>query len=375
MNLKRLPWLKAVFGAAALALTAVPAHADGLGFPRRVGNCPPPPCHREPLTVDTVPIPGQKPGEARPPAPPVDTPSVTDAVRPPDLAFGPLASGAGFGGTASVPAQGYIDGAMPLSQFRLRYDQSYNNNRPDRAEFFYAKCGCFRGAPQPFTDPDAAGPPLTERSVDYQDISAYVEWATSDRFSAFVEVPYRFLNPDINANTHGLGDMFVGGKYALVACPDQYLTVQVRAAIPTGDSQRGLGTDHYSIEPGLLYWRQVNENVSVFGEIRDWIPIDGSDFAGNILRYGVGTGYTISGNCDRYITPLAEVVGWTVLSGQSSDFAGNVFDANGDTIVNAKLGVRFGLSANSSVYMGYARALTGEVWYRDSFRFELRRTF
>ena len=37
---------------------------------------------------------------------------------------------------------GYIDSAIPATQYRLRLDAAYGNNRPTRAEFFYA-----RGAP------------------------------------------------------------------------------------------------------------------------------------------------------------------------------------------------------------------------------------
>ena len=55
---------------------------------------------------------------------------------------------------------GYIDNAVPVTMFRLRYESAYGNNRPDRAEFFYAKCGCFK-------TPDAKGPPLPETNVDY----------------------------------------------------------------------------------------------------------------------------------------------------------------------------------------------------------------
>ena len=38
---------------------------------------------------------------------------------------------------------GYIDSAIPRSNIRLRYDDAYGNNRPDRAEYFYPQCGCF----------------------------------------------------------------------------------------------------------------------------------------------------------------------------------------------------------------------------------------
>ena len=61
-------------------------------------------------------------------------------------------------------------------------------------------------------------------------------------------------------------------------------------------------------------------------------------------------------------------------------YRGVVQDANGDTIVNAKVGVRTmlgkpvgnGLMNRADVYAGYGRALTGEVWYKDLMRFELR---
>ena len=54
--------------------------------------------------------------------------------------------------------------------------------------------------------------------------------------------------------------------------------------------------------------------------------------------------------------------------------AGAPVDARGDTIVNGKFGVRVG-SGKSDFYVGYGRALTGEVWYKDIIRFEFRRAF
>ena len=99
---------------------------------------------------------------------------------------------------------GYIDSAIPANVFRLRFDAAYDNNRPSRAEFFYA-----RGAPF------GPGLPAPETSVDYQDISAYLEIALDQCTSVFGELPIRFINPDINDNTSGLGDSNVGFKRAL----------------------------------------------------------------------------------------------------------------------------------------------------------------
>ena len=62
--------------------------------------------------------------------------------------------------------------------------------------------------------------------------------------------------------------------------------------------------------------RSLRERWTVFGEVRDWIATDGSDFAGNVLRYGVGVGYDVYRSCTWRITPVLEGVGWTVLSGK-----------------------------------------------------------
>jgi hypothetical protein len=270
-------------------------------------------------------------------------------------------------GGESLPAEGYIDNAVPYTMFRLRYDAAYRDNRPDRAEFFYPKCGCF---------PGGRGPRLPETNVDFQDITSYLEYAFGQRLSLFADVPVRFLNPEMNENTAGLSDVTAGFKFAIIADKGRWLTFQTRTFFPTGDGSKGLGTDHYSLEPALLtYWR-LGDRWAVAGEFRDWIPIGGTDFAGNVLRYGVGLSYDVYRCGNLQVTPVGEMVGWTVLSGKEFDaLQGIVFDAAGDTIINAKIGVRTYFGEHNSVYLGYGRALTGEVWYKDVLRLEYRLTF
>jgi hypothetical protein len=282
---------------------------------------------------------------------------------------------AGLGETVALRDSngGYIDSALIGNELRLRYDSAYDDNRPDRAEFFYAKCGCFKASG---VDPHAPGPRLPETSVDYQDISAYAEVALSNRLSGFVEVPFRFLNPDQNANTEGLADMNVGVKYAFIQSACRVATFQLRTYIPTGAASHGLGTDHVSLEPALLLFQRLTDNLTLEAELRDWIPIGGTDFAGNVLRYGAGLSYTLRQSGAVRVTPVVELVGWTVLGGKEFLFPENVIkDAAGDTIINVKIGVRLGLGENSSVYVGYGRALTGDVWYKDIIRAEYRLTF
>jgi hypothetical protein len=364
----------AVVGAMLLGLSNVPAQAQMMGSS---GNCPCP----YPAIINPMPVPitGQPSAPTSPSAPattpsttpsaPGTTPSTTAASQEGQSPFSTPERFAALGGTTGVTSDtGYIDSAIPLSKFRLRYESAYRNNRPDRAEFFYAKCGCFGGS--------APGPRLAETRVDYQDITGYLEYATSDRFSAFVEAPTRFLNPQQNANTAGFADMNFGVKAALVASPDQYLTFQLRTYVPTGDPGHGLGTDHVSLEPGLLYYQKLAEGLRLEGELRHWIPIGGTDFAGNVLRYGLGASYDVYKTEKVRLAPVIEFVGWTVLNGK--EFAapeGVVKSAGGDTIVNGKFGLRAYFGENSSIYAGYGRALTGEWWYKEIVRVEYRLDF
>ncbi|MEI7683861.1 MAG: transporter [Planctomycetota bacterium] len=297
--------------------------------------------------------------------PPVQAPQ--PALTEPTPQIAPMVSAALGDASFAVAAPGYIDFAKPMNQVRLRYDAAYNMNRPDRAEYFYGKCGCFGG--------NAPGPILPERNVDAQETSLYLEVAPTQRFSVFVDLPIRAINPDVNANATGMGDMRFGFKYAFIYDDVQILSLQVRAFAPTGDPRQGLGTSHWSVEPSLLYTRQLSERVTLYGEFGNWSPINGTEFAGSMLYYGAGLGYTAYDSGDFRITPLVEFIGWSVLNGQELNLdAGGAVNAGGDTIVNGKLGVRAG-GPRHDFYVGYGRALTGAVWYQDIARFEYRFKF
>jgi hypothetical protein len=394
----RLAPLQALFaGSALLALATPPAPAQQVtlqpvpavstvGYQTSVG-CPPPPCAG-------APVPGT-PGTAPSNIFDMTGPGGGGAGGAGGAADGGMAGGAGLslegggtsaaigGGTVAMDAAGYIDDAIPRSMIRLRFDAAYDDNRPDRAEFFYAKCGCFRAASN-FTQ-RAPGPPLPETSVDYQEISTYIEYAASDRVSGFINLPVRFINPEQNRDFTGFGDMDFGAKLAFVANTDTYLTFQGRVYVPTGDAFKGLGTRHTTLEPALLLYQRLSDRIAMQAELRDWIPVGGTpDWEGNVIRYGFGFDYLLYNRTNFRILPVVELVGWTVLGGQELAAASPVFtapqSADGDTIVNAKVGVRVGFGAmeergmlsRSDLYVGYGRALTGDVWYKDILRVEFR---
>ncbi|MBW3599998.1 MAG: hypothetical protein KY475_22335 [Planctomycetes bacterium] len=327
----------------------------------------------------------REPGDGEQPPRDDAMPPLTDpgAMLAPTSTTAPPASALGFGqsiaggGGFAAPANTYIDPAQVFTHFRLRFDGGFDNNVPDRAEFFYAKCGCF-------PRPDNPGPPLPERSLDFYDVRGYAEVATTENVSVFVELPFRFIDFTNNVDAGGFADMTAGFKTLLLSNGEDHLTFQLTTYIPTGDADRGLGTEHLSLEPALLFYEQHTDRLSIYGEGRYWWPIDGTNFAGDVVRYGVGTGYDLA-NINRgqeRLTAITEIVGWTVLDGMKFDGgafldgagAAAIQDASGDTIINLKLGLRYSLGLNSFA-ASWGHALTGDVWYENIARFEYRRAF
>lgn len=260
---------------------------------------------------------------------------------------------------------GYIDPAIPGDVFRLRVDGAYDNLRPSRNEYFWA-------AGSPF----GRGPSTPETSVNYQDVFAYVETLLGPGLSAFVNVPVRFLDPVQNPNVIGLADLDAGVKYAFVDEENLVATFQFRTYAPSGDFNQGLGNGHVTLEPALLVYMPVDDRWGLEGELRDWIPIGGSDFAGNIVRYGIGVHYDLVRVESFRLSPVAEFVGWTALDGKVSipETSGvpHIEDTAGTTIVNAKIGARLKFDGPADLYVGYGVPLTGDSWYLNTFRVELR---
>ena len=142
----------------------------------------------------------------------------------------------------------------------------------------------------------------------------------------------------------------------------------------------------------MLSYRRLSCRCTFFGELRDWIPIGGSEtitgeeFSGNVLRYGAGFGYDLLNYrtcCEsKSLTVVTEFVGWSRIPtdsrsiplglvhrlGQEHQQALDDADA---TIVNVKVGLRASYNGRS-LYGGYGRALTGDTWYEDILRFEYR---
>jgi outer membrane putative beta-barrel porin/alpha-amylase len=290
---------------------------------------------------------------------------------------------------------GYIDDATVTSQVRVRFDAGFGNDVPDRAEFFYAKCGCYRFDPPPYFDADAPGPrPGVPTELRFQQLYIQADHAFGARFALFGELPIRAIQPqgflpfgspyDPFPSHSGLGDIRVGAKAALVSDDRRDVTFQVRASLPTGDAAEGLGTDNFSLEPGLLFHQSVTDRVALEAQFSTWFPFDGSKgvdspdrFSGNVITYGVGPSFDLVRTDRIRFSPVVELVGWRVIGGFGTRCSADltcVYEAD-NNIVNLKFGARTTLGERNSFYVGYGHALSDAVWYGDILRFEYRVNF
>lgn len=305
---------------------------------------------------------------------------------------------------------GYIDDPIVGTQIRIRFDDAFEDQFPDRSEFFYAKCSCYTHLNLPVLpstlqlayDPNAPGPGLgVPNSINFQQLFMNVEYSPHHRFSAFVEIPIRWLQPQgfqplppaslgflPFSSESGLGDVTAGLKFAAVASEGTYVTFQLKGYFPSGDASKGLGTNHYSVEPSLLLYQQLSHRFILEGQLGDWHPIGGSagvpitnneGFAGDVFFYGIGPSYKLYQGHHIGLVPVVELFGWHVLSGFETQPGGPVDGAasevSGMNIVNLKVGVRTNIGFHSSVYVGFGQALTHDDWYKHIVRLEYRYSF
>jgi hypothetical protein len=291
---------------------------------------------------------------------------------------------------------GYIEDARIVSQIRFRFDMGFGNDRPDRAEFFYPKCGCYQFVPAPLRDPDAPGPgPGIPTELNFQQFYALGEVSVGDRVSLFAELPARAVQPQGFVpnglapwpDRAGLGDIRFGAKAAVFADDDRTLTLQVRASAPSGDAFKGLGTNNWSVEPALLYHQNVTDRIGFEAQIGNAHPFNGSvrtplgtsdDFSGDVFFYGFGPSFDLVSTDRVRFTPVVELVGWRVLGGFQTDCGAATdchVDAQGVNVVNLKFGARTTVQERNSIYVGFGVGLTDEVWYDKLFRLEYRLGF
>lgn len=266
-----------------------------------------------------------------------------------------------------------MDNAEPYNHFGVRLESAVRYRTPDIAEYFFAKTPDGRGPENPLF------PGQAEASVNYTDFILTTETG-GPKMSLVTQLPIRFLDPVINANTAGLSDMSVATKLVMLSGDDWRLTQLFRTYINTGAVSHGLGTGHVSMEPGFAFAWRPRTRIALHGELKYWFPIAGDPFhSGQILRYGIGGNRVFYENDHFAILQSLEFVAFTVQDGRKTardEVTGLpiVTDLDGDTIVNIYPGVWFVSESKSKFDLGISSGyrLTGDQLYDQLLRIDLR---
>lgn len=269
-------------------------------------------------------------------------------------------------GSQQVPfAIFHMDTAEPLSQLRVRADFAYGLKTPDRAERFWA------------TSP--LGPPQTERSVDMQTYSVYSEVGGA-QFSTFTEIPLLAIDPEVNGNTMGLGTINVGQKFLLTNAKNQRWQVAqiLRTYLNTGSSTKGLGNGLTALEPGVLFRYRCDDLTYLHGELKYWIPLGGDpNFAGEVLRYGVGVSTVNWQSDDVAVMSTLELLGFNLGDGLATQPDGSTRRNDGENFFQLLPGLRVALGPSGDLGLMEIGASGGftfgdDGWNESQFLLDLR---
>src|ERR1700726_1408255 len=96
-------------------------------------------------------------------------------------------------------------------------------------------------------------------------------------FGLSMEIPYLNVEPDNNYNGgSGIGDLIIGTKSLLLDCELLQFTFGFKTFIPVGNTNKGLGTGHVSLEPALIFALKLSSEAYVQGELAYRFPIGGA---------------------------------------------------------------------------------------------------
>jgi hypothetical protein len=262
----------------------------------------------------------------------------------------------------------FVEGARPVTQTRIRWDSGIDLIRPDIAEYFWARAdGSGRG-------PKPAGPFLGETRLNYNDLSLYTEAATG-KIGVIFEMPYRMIQPERDSSAGGFGDMNIGMKTLLFDCELLQISMIMRTYMPVGDTTKGLGTGHVSLEPSLVVGLCLREDSYFQGQVSEWIPLGGDPtYAGSIMHYHFSFNqvlYRVLPNVP--LVGTAELNGWTFQNGDYTDpIQGGLQRAEMTTYLSAGLGLRLFVCDSFDFGVGFATALTTGHFADQLYRTELR---
>jgi hypothetical protein len=237
-----------------------------------------------------------------------------------------MTSGIGRERLAFAPFE--IEGSQPFSNFRIRNATTFNRPFPDRAGYFWAK------------GVTGAGPKLPERSVDNYQLRLLTE-SGGDTFSLGTEIPFSWVDPEVNKNHTGIGDLTLTTKTVMIDGDEWQITQLFRTQFNTGSASMGTGTGRIALEPGFAFRYRWSDITYLYADVKYWVPMGGDPVhTGQVLSYGLGVGHLLWESDKLAVIPTFEVVTYSILNGLKTTPTGIPIPTDGEHVVNFVPGVR-----------------------------------
>lgn len=264
----------------------------------------------------------------------------------------------------------FAEGARPITQTEVRWNASRGGIFPDRSEYIIARADGRGKGPMPLARFSGA-------QYDLDELVLITETA-KDKLSVIVEMPYRAISPDSYIHGSGFGDMALGTKTLLFDCEMLQVSMQLKTYIPIGNTLKGVGNGHVSIEPSLLFALKLGRDTYFQGQISEWIPIGGDPiYAGSVLHSHFSLNHVL-----HRFGPEIPFVGtmemntFSFQDGAYTDPINGAFQkSSGTTYVSMGPGMRLFFCDKLDIGFGSAIALTGDHFSREYYRTSLRLRF
>lgn len=187
--------------------------------------------------------------------------------------------------------------------------------------------------------------------VDELEFESELVWAINDHTIVILGAPLISLDPIVEPNTTGMGDLELGLQFLAFGGERDLLFVALNAALPTGDAERDLGTGHTTLEPTALWLHDFGKGTYFQSRFGWEIPVSTTD-VGSDFKYDLGLYHTFVGtehwNKFRYLTPLIEANGITALNEPG----------HGRTVLDLTTGFRWVVREMDEVGLGWSFPLT-----------------
>jgi hypothetical protein len=265
----------------------------------------------------------------------------------------------------------FVDAVRPKTSTKFRWDYGSHFTFPDRGEYFFARGdGNGRG-------PKANAPLRGLPHVDYHELMLITE-AGMGPAGVQIAVPYRSVNSTpFGQGGAGFADMSITAKSMLFDSELFLFGFQMRTYIPIGQTGKGLGTGHVSLEPGLNFGLRLAPKTYLQTQVVEWIPLGGDkDYQGAHLRWAASINHIWWQPVkDVKLIGTLEMTGISFQDGLFTDPVLGPQPLARRTIAHIGPGLRLFFCDTLDFGVGWQHGITGFYLTRDQIRVEARYRF